>query len=252
MTWVLEDAPVSDPVKLLILFALSDRADSEGRSAYPSQAWIAERARCSQRTVARHLKEMEESGVIRRGDQSLVAHFPANRRPVVWDIDFDYRPSEPARHDTTVCPDNLSAQTDSGVWGVTPGNSGVTAVADKPSFFLTEETVRKPSSARNTSRGTRLPEDWWPDPELIEEMRTERPDVDPVFETKKFVDHWCGKAAGATKKDWRRTWRNWIRNARPTPGRPVGGIPRADQKVQGYLDYARNLTNPETPRELSR
>lgn len=250
MTWVLEEAPINDPVKLLILYALADRAGADGCAAFPAHAEIAKRARCSTRTVARHLKEMEADGVIRRGDQSLVSHYASNRRPVVWDINFDYEPAETSWGDTDVCPDNLSAQTDSDVWGDTPGNSGVTAVSDKPSLLPTGETVLKPSLAR-TPRGTRLPEDWTPDPDLVEEMRLERPDVDPDFETRKFVDYWCAKAgSAATKKDWRRTWRNWIRSARATPGRPANGMSRADQKVATYLSYGRP-TQVRDPKELA-
>lgn len=85
-TWVLYESPVTDPTKVLILWALADRADENGHAAYPAQEWLAERARCTTRTVRRHLGVLEREGHIRRGDQQLVAHFRPDRRPIVWDV----------------------------------------------------------------------------------------------------------------------------------------------------------------------
>ncbi len=68
-----------------ILLALADHADPHGR-AWPSQRTLAERGRCSVRTVQRHLNAMEKRGLIRRGDQRLVAHLRGHSRPIVWDL----------------------------------------------------------------------------------------------------------------------------------------------------------------------
>lgn len=147
MTWALEDAPVDDPAQLLVLWALSDRANDDGTSAYPAVSWLADRARCSSRSVHRHLKALEVGEVIRRGDQSLVDHYRADRRPVVWDLNLTLR-----RGDKLAPRDGVTA-----VHGVTPevergdspGSHGVTAVADKPSFsYYVTETVLEPSNAR--------------------------------------------------------------------------------------------------------
>lgn len=89
MLWVMEEAPVKNQGELAVLYALADRAADDGSSAFPSQSWIAQRARCTTRTVRNHLQALEGRGVIERGDQNLVAHFSADRRPVVWDIRID-------------------------------------------------------------------------------------------------------------------------------------------------------------------
>ena len=86
MTWALHHAPVSDPTSALVLVALADRAHDDGQCAWPSQPWIAERARVSVRTVRRTLDALETAGLIRRGDQRHVAHLAADRRPVVWNL----------------------------------------------------------------------------------------------------------------------------------------------------------------------
>lgn len=86
LTWVMERAPVDDPTSLLILYALADRAHDDGTAAWPSQEWIAKRARCSDRTVRRVLGKLEASGVIQKGDPRHVAHIREDRRPTVWNL----------------------------------------------------------------------------------------------------------------------------------------------------------------------
>lgn len=99
MLWVMEEAPVENQGELAVLYALADRADDHGCGAFPSQEWIATRARCSVRTVRRKLQALEESRVIRRGDQDLVSHYRADRRPTVWDINIHDRTHGPGGHD---------------------------------------------------------------------------------------------------------------------------------------------------------
>lgn len=88
LLWAIHDAPVNNHGELAVLNALADRASDDGTAAYPSQKWVAYRARCSDRAVRNHLKALEERGLIRRGDQRLVGHFEEGKRPVVWDLDM--------------------------------------------------------------------------------------------------------------------------------------------------------------------
>lgn len=71
-------------------------------------------------------------------------------------------------------------------------------------------TAGKPA----TKRASLLPADWQPT-EAHRTLAAER-GVSILEEADKFRD-WCA-STGATKKDWPATFRNWIRNARPTPG----------------------------------
>lgn len=87
MTWVMREAPVGkDCAARVILYALADHEDPKGRGAYPSVKTLAELSHLSVRTVQRKLDELEELGVIKRGDQRLVSHIRADRRPVVRDL----------------------------------------------------------------------------------------------------------------------------------------------------------------------
>lgn len=84
------------------------------------------------------------------------------------------------------------------------------------------------AAAAANGRGTRLPDHWPLTPELHTEALTANPNVDPDLEHAKFCDYWHAKSgAGATKRDWVATWRNWCRNARaPTPATASPQRPR--------------------------
>ncbi|WP_211438947.1 helix-turn-helix domain-containing protein [Corynebacterium glutamicum] len=119
ISWVMEDAPVQSPSEMVILYALADRAHEDGTCAWPSHQWIADRAVCSRRTVIRHLKALEKRGLIRRGDQQFVRHIPADRRPVVWDLNLSM-----TRQNVTPQDDGKDLET--GCQNVTPQDDGVT------------------------------------------------------------------------------------------------------------------------------
>jgi hypothetical protein len=86
ISWVLHEAAGCPPRLVSTLIGLANHADPLGRGAYPGQGMLASYTRKSERQVRRDLAEAERLGLIRRGDQMLVAHIPADRRPVVWDL----------------------------------------------------------------------------------------------------------------------------------------------------------------------
>ncbi|MBF4603730.1 helix-turn-helix domain-containing protein [Curtobacterium sp. VKM Ac-2884] len=140
ITWVLYEAPVTTQSHLLVLLALADRAHDDGTAAYPSREWIGERARCSVRSVASHLRALEENGLIRKGDQELVAHFRADRRPVVYDVVMTAGKS---------CTPSVNDVQSDASRGARSRTHDVQPVAHKPSLFsYGEEPVQKPSNAR--------------------------------------------------------------------------------------------------------
>lgn len=88
--WGLKDAPVRDVEERAVLTIMAEAADEDGCNSYLSQATIAKRSMLADRTVRRRLEAMEERGLIARGDQEAAARFPADRRPVVWDLQIPY------------------------------------------------------------------------------------------------------------------------------------------------------------------
>ncbi|MEE8667245.1 MAG: helix-turn-helix domain-containing protein [Bifidobacterium mongoliense] len=86
-SWALREAPVGgDSTSRTILMALAEYADPRGCGAWPSVDTLSVLSRKSRRTVLRKLATLERSGVIRRGDQRIVSHLRADRRPTVWDL----------------------------------------------------------------------------------------------------------------------------------------------------------------------
>ena len=64
-SWALNDAPVEDPVLVLVLVAMAERANDDGTTTYQSVETIARKARISVRTCQRKLRELEDAGLIR-------------------------------------------------------------------------------------------------------------------------------------------------------------------------------------------
>lgn len=197
MLWVLEDCAVAEPELRVLLFALADRAASDGTSAFPSRAWLAERCFCSVRSVSRRLARLEEMGIIRRGDQHLVDHFRADRRPVVWDLNITYGVTPVSRRDTG----DMSATSCRGdtcdTYGVTPVTErGDTAVSHKPSI--------KPSIEPSNSVGFSL-------------AKTDAPQTDRFEPPRKDVEQLCSTLQammverGCRKPSITRKWRDAAR-----------------------------------------
>jgi hypothetical protein len=139
ITWVLYEAPVTTQSHLLVLLALADRAHDDGSAAYPAREWIADRARCSVRSVASHLRALEDAGLIRKGDQELVSHFRADRRPVVYDVVMTAGKS---------CTPSVNDVQSDASRGARSRTDDVQPVAHKPSLFsFGEEPVQNPSYA---------------------------------------------------------------------------------------------------------
>lgn len=141
VTWAFDDAPVDNAQQALILLALAERSRDGGRNCWMSHASIAARARCSVSTVQRHLAELEQAGLIRRGDQDAVpANIPRNRRPVVWDLMLDRtRGAQPVDDDLETVDNSVDALAGQIDWPVKSGPLagqnqplGRSLVTDKP------------------------------------------------------------------------------------------------------------------------
>lgn len=109
---------VGDSTSKLVLLAYANHAAKDGTGAFPGKALVAEYAECDPKTVQRHLRKLEAAGWLHRGDQDLVAHYRADRRPVVYDVamDDDTRARWAAEHSPSSTPpreDNLPPRAES-------------------------------------------------------------------------------------------------------------------------------------------
>ncbi len=70
-SWALREAPAPTATARLVLIALADRCQPDGRSAWPTVETLMAEAHTSESSVKRALKALEETGCIRRGNQKL-------------------------------------------------------------------------------------------------------------------------------------------------------------------------------------
>jgi len=92
IAWVLDEAPGVPARLLATLIVIANHADTYGKGAWPSQATMARQTRKSDRAVRADVLQLEELGLIVRGDQRIVLHIRSDRRPVVWDLPMPPRP----------------------------------------------------------------------------------------------------------------------------------------------------------------
>lgn len=86
-SWVSNEVRVPLGLKAL-LYAMSNYAQPDGSRIFPTQKRLAEELCVSVRTIQRMQLELEQQGLIRRGDQSYGRLGLANPRhaPIVWDF----------------------------------------------------------------------------------------------------------------------------------------------------------------------
>lgn len=110
------------------------------------------------------------------------------------------------------------------------------------------ETDSSSPSARTArddrrDRGTRVPDDFQPDPDLIEWAQQNAPTCGRA-DHEAFMDYWQSVPGQKGRKvDWRKTWRNWMRkeherraaNPRASPNTNGQRPSTTDQRVQDGL-----------------
>ena len=204
ITWVMNEAPVEDARQLLILYALADRAHDDGTCAWPSQEWIAERARCTSRTVRNHLQKLEEDGLISRGDQQHVAHIRKDRRPIVWDLNLD-----------KVRPEIMTGRKSSverpEICDTTAGNL---ASNGRKQLFPTNHPKPSLNHPEPSSDASRIAEDFYP--KNFDALAKKYPSLDLESVLDEFKSYWLSNTtAKAKKKDWDRTFAVWCSRQKP-------------------------------------
>lgn len=134
VAWALDarkTGPMS-PEARLVLVTLAEYAHDDGSNTFPSAARIGARLAISERSVRRNLATLLDAGIIRRGDQQLVAHYRPDRRPVVYALVLDTTSRgdsgdtpQPPRPDAAVTPPEPPR-------GDSNGRHGVTATSPNP------------------------------------------------------------------------------------------------------------------------
>ena len=204
MTWAFEQD--LNPNAKLVLLALANRANHETGVCHPGQDLIGRECSMSPRTVRRHLKALEDAGLVERrarmlpegrgrtSDEYRLAYYQADR--------MAGRSERPTGQTVQTNRTNLDDQPDNGVRG----------------------TVREPKENPKSLRKTSMTEDWEPDERNLSRLAEKHPTVDLHTELANFRDHWISK--GKRRADWNAGFRTWVRNAekwaKPNGFRPSG------------------------------
>lgn len=80
------DLTFGNATRKLVLLRFADHAHDDGTASWCGIPKVAKFAECDERTVKRHVKWLYEHGYLTEGDQELVAHYPKNKRPIVYNI----------------------------------------------------------------------------------------------------------------------------------------------------------------------
>tara|TARA_R110000822_G_scaffold14484_5_gene50916 strand:+ start:646 stop:1335 length:690 start_codon:yes stop_codon:yes gene_type:complete len=206
----------------LVMWGIANHHSDSG--AWPAIATLAKYASVSERRVQQIIRGLATMGEIRIDEQGgFGAHYKTNRYWILIQCPKDCDGS--LQHRTGVKSGDSGVKSGD-MRGEAQGHSGVKPVSPEPNKNLIEPIKRNP-----TQKAHRLPEDFKPSDKNWSEMAEHFDWVDLKKETHHFIDYWLSVPPGkATKIDWQRTWKNWIRTA-SNHGKPVGS-PKKRNKIR--------------------
>lgn len=168
---------------------------------------IAEALGASKGRVSKYINELIDAGYIIRSQGSgeggrfgeieyLILTSPRPKNP---DTVKPYTENRPTKED--YLPKKINPQEDQEPQGAVAPAAGAAS----------------PSKDSKTEEHP-LPQGWQPDNKLWARMRKKHPTLDLHAETQKFCDYWHAQAgARSRKKDWARSWQNWLNKASTPP-----------------------------------
>ena len=161
-----------------------------------------------------HVSELQVIGLIDESEQGLTPHNWSTRQ-----YQSDNSAERVRKHREAKRHSNVSPVTEC---NVTSNDD----VSYQNRYRADTETDIISAPARS-KKGTRLPEDWQPNPDLIE-TATKAGLSAKQFDTElaKFRDYWRGRAGSqGVKLDWDATARNWMRSAAERLNPPARNAP---------------------------
>ncbi|MBF9694093.1 helix-turn-helix domain-containing protein [Bifidobacterium dentium] len=219
VTWALYGVP-AESVKysdFRVLLVLADHADPEGRGAYPSRSTISRLTGYGLRTVSYALKNLENAGLISRGDQRITSNL-GGYKPVVWNLsmgkDRGAKIAPLGNGERGVQSDCTPAVQSDCTPAVQRGvqktadrcaNSSATCLHKNQSK---EEPYIEPRESNARARKSKpISSDWKPSEE--HRALADRLGIDCDVEASKFIDRALDSGAGSA--DWDARFRTWLK-----------------------------------------
>lgn len=211
------------PSARLLVLTLLVKADNETAIVppehSPSLTTLQAATGLSRSAVTEHLAELEEGGWVKRsrpatkGTRERTGYalcVPTSSPPEGLVHQEDY---------STSAPDGLDRETDQSPPAAQQTADSMSDSSSPPGGHATTNTTTHSSTKTSGSRGgtggrgSRIPDDFWPDASMIAWARQKTPNVG-IAETEAFID-WAKSTSGAVaaKLDWKAAWRNWMRRA---------------------------------------
>lgn len=204
ITAVLHHSQATGRAKL-VLIGIANHLGDHG--AWPSIDTLAKYSNASTRSVKRDIRELIELGELLVESQAapVGGQYRTNlyrilvQCPAECDGSFGHR----------LRGDRLGKND---VSGVTDGASGVTDWVSRGDTVGTQNNINQHINLNK--RAKRIDEGWKPSDELVSWTQETAPQLAVDKEVERFVDYWLSASgANASKLDWNRTWKNWIRSA---------------------------------------
>lgn len=239
---------VGNPLRKLVLIKLADNASDTGE-CWPSHQHIADQCEISRRSVVSHIDALCAMGLLmkeaRRG--------PNGKRSNVYMLTFDGEsPAHPDVQEMHIACAGV-AQTHSAGAAHRISHSLDPVIDPKiPPLSPQGESAAESSAPR---RGTRLPNDWFLPAEWGRwaSKETGWPRERILLEAATFADYWQSlPGAKATKLDWEKTWRNWVRRAASSfrtavQRKPLANLQAAQNAAQALRESGRGGYDDNTP-----
>lgn len=245
--WARKQQVGNTPAKFLLM-VLADYAGSD-YSCWPSQEKLSTVTEMSERTIRRATELLVQQGLIRvfyryRDNNSrrscryqLLVDGAGTELPetVDWRSMKQFEPDSVSE----APPDTVTASTG---LSVQPYRSESPVI---PPVDPSKEPSLPTPGASRTARATRLPDDFYPSPEMQAWFQKEgllNAIPNPRVEHEKFCDYWGSKAGrDATKIDWVKTWRNWMREAAERNSRRGYSSANTQSKTNDRVTQGLNL-----------
>lgn len=269
--WAMREASThGDARAKLVLMCLADYARPDGTGAYPKIATISAVTEIPERTVIRKLALLKELGLIRLGDQRLVAGYARDRRPVVYDLAMGVdresgmdETTEAARHaeaNETGCQnDTPHVYKERRGDRMTPRMDGTgcqddTSRGDKTTSHIRNNKEIKTNTpiAPKGARRHEIPDDWTPDGETMALASSLGLDVDAELE--RFRLH--AQANRRRLADWDKGFQLWLRTSAAKPIPTTGMTPGKPHTHSWACEHTRGILErfdiePSTNLELA-